>query len=67
MSSLLFCFVYFTLDDVYKVKAVFIVVLDRTTEQHIGRSGYAQNKWNVMKKSDQGSKQCIKNFVGSFI
>ena len=28
-------FVYFKLDDVYKVKAVFIVDLDRTTGQHI--------------------------------
>ena len=35
MSSLFFWFVYFTLDDVYKVKAVFIVVLDKTTGQHI--------------------------------
>ena len=34
MSSLFFWFVYFELDDVYKVKALF-VVLDRTTEQCI--------------------------------
>ena len=34
MSSLFFWFVYFTLDDVFKVKAGFIVVLDRTTGQH---------------------------------
>ena len=32
MSSLFFWFVYFTLDAVYKVKAVFIMVLDRTTQ-----------------------------------
>ena len=31
MSILFFWSVYFTLDHVYKVKAVFIVVLDRTT------------------------------------
>ena len=34
MSSLFFLFVYFTLDDVYKVKAVFLLVLVRTTGQH---------------------------------
>ena len=33
MSSLFFWFVYFTLDDVYKVKAVFIMDLDRTTDK----------------------------------
>ena len=35
--------VYFTLDDVYKVKAVFIVVLDRTTGQYplLGNLHYA--------------------------
>ena len=34
MSSLFFWFVYLTLDDVYKVKAVFIEVLDSTTGQN---------------------------------
>ena len=34
MSILFFWFVYFTIDDVYKVKAVFILVLDRTTGKH---------------------------------
>ena len=33
MSSLFFWFVYFTLDDVYKVKVVFILVLVRATGQ----------------------------------
>ena len=32
MSSLCFWFVYFTLHAIYKVKAVFIMVLDRTTQ-----------------------------------
>ena len=32
MSSLFFWFEYFTLDDVSKVKAVFVMVLDRTTQ-----------------------------------
>ena len=31
LESLFFWFVYLTLDDVYKVKFVFIVVLDKTT------------------------------------
>ena len=35
MSSLYFWFVYFKVDDVYKVKALFKVVLDRITGQHI--------------------------------
>ena len=34
MSSLYFWFVYYTRDNVYTVKTVFIVVLDRTTGQH---------------------------------
>ena len=34
MSSLFFWFAYFTLDDIYKVTTVFIVVLDRTTGQY---------------------------------
>ena len=34
MSSLFFWFVYVILDDVYKVKAVLIMVEDRTTVQH---------------------------------
>ena len=34
MSSLFFWFVYFTLDDVYKVKAVFLVVLNRARGQY---------------------------------
>ena len=33
MSNLFFWFVYFTLDNIYKVRIVFIVVLDRTTGQ----------------------------------
>ena len=32
MSSISFWLVYFTLDPVYKVKAVFIMVTDRTTQ-----------------------------------
>ena len=34
MSSLFFWSVNFTLDDIYKVTTVFIVVLDRTTGQY---------------------------------
>ena len=33
MSGVFFWFVYFTLDYIYKVRIVFIVILDRTTRQ----------------------------------
>ena len=49
MSSLFFWFVYFALDHVYKVKAVFIVVLDRTTGRHTFWATYP-NQFNLATK-----------------
>ena len=47
MRSLFFWFVYLTLDDVYKVNAVFIVILDRTkkTTQILGNLPYVYGKY----------------------
>ena len=51
MSSHFFWFVYFTPDDVNKVKAVFIMVLDRTT----GAESESENKrrgWDYLLRLD---------------
>ena len=43
IRSLFFWFVYFTLDDIYKVKAIFIVFLDGTTGQYDDGTHHLQN------------------------